>query len=80
MARIQPREIFYTLIPKKCPVVPANTEQKKQCRRCGAEFQTRSRSKPRCDACQTLVTARRIKRNNERLKERRRLRKQGSSE
>jgi hypothetical protein len=43
----------------------------KQCRRCGAEFVTRSRIRKRCDACQTVVSAEKQKKANERLKARR---------
>jgi hypothetical protein len=43
----------------------------KQCRRCGAPFITRSRIRKRCDACQTVVSAEKQKKANERLKARR---------
>jgi len=43
----------------------------KQCRRCSAEFITRSRIRKRCDACQTVVSAEKQKKANERLKARR---------
>jgi hypothetical protein len=43
----------------------------KKCRRCGAEFITRSRIRKRCDACQTVVSAEKQKKANERLKARR---------
>ena len=50
------------------PVQPRRT---KQCRRCGAEFITRSRIRKRCDACQSIVSAEKQKKANERLKARR---------
>jgi DNA-directed RNA polymerase subunit RPC12/RpoP len=40
---------------KKAPIVPANNTLTKICRRCGATFETKSRTKPRCDACQRIV-------------------------
>ena len=40
----------------------------KKCRRCGAEFITRSRIRKRCDTCQTVVSAEKQKKANERLK------------
>lgn len=43
----------------------------KQCRRCGAQFVTKSRIRKRCDTCQTLVSAEKQKKANERLKLRR---------
>jgi len=38
---------------------------------CGAEFITRSRIRKRCDVCQTVVSAEKQKKANERLKARR---------
>jgi hypothetical protein len=43
----------------------------KKCRRCGAEFITRSRIRKRCDGCQAVVSAEKQKKANERLKARR---------
>ena len=43
----------------------------KKCRRCSAEFVTRSRIRKRCDACQLVVSAEKQKKANEKLKARR---------
>ena len=59
------------VLPKK-PGIPLLEEtMTKQCRRCGAEFVTRSRIRKRCDACQTIVFAEKQKKANERLRARR---------
>lgn len=44
---------------KKPPIAPPVRVMTKICRACGAEFQTKSRIKPRCDACQHAVLVRR---------------------
>jgi hypothetical protein len=59
------------LLPKKPGILPLEETMTKQCRRCGAEFITRSRIRKRCDACQTVVSAEKQKKANERLKARR---------
>jgi len=59
------------LLPKKPGILPLEETMKKQCRRCGAEFVTRSRIRKRCDACQSIVSAEKQKKANERLKARR---------
>jgi hypothetical protein len=59
------------LLPKKPGILPLEETMTKQCRRCGANFVTRSRIRKRCDPCQTLVTAEKQKKANERLKARR---------
>ena len=59
------------LLPKKPGILPLEETMKKQCRRCGAEFITLSRIRKRCDACQTVVSAEKQKKANERLKARR---------
>jgi DNA-directed RNA polymerase subunit RPC12/RpoP len=40
---------------KKLPIILPNNVLTKKCRRCGAAFETKSRSKLRCDACQHNV-------------------------
>ena len=59
------------LLPKKPGILPLEETMTKQCRRCGAPFITRSRIRKRCDACQTIVSAEKQKKANERLKARR---------
>ena len=59
------------LLPKKPGILPLEEIMTKQCRRCGAEFVTRSRIRKRCDVCQTVVSAEKQKKANERLKARR---------
>ena len=59
------------LLPKKPGILPLEETMTKQCRRCGAEFITRSRIRKRCDSCQTVVSAEKQKKANERLKARR---------
>jgi hypothetical protein len=59
------------LLPKKPGILPLEETMTKQCRRCGAEFVTRSRIRKRCDACQNIVSAEKQKKANERLKARR---------
>jgi hypothetical protein len=59
------------LLPKKPGILPLEETMTKQCRRCGAEFVTRSRIRKRCDTCQTVVSAEKQKKANERLKARR---------
>jgi len=59
------------LLPKKPGILPLEETMTKQCRRCGAELVTRSRIRKRCDACQTVVSAEKQKKANERLKARR---------
>jgi hypothetical protein len=59
------------LLPKKPGILPLEETMTKQCRRCGAAFVTRSRIRKRCDACQTVVSAEKQKKANERLKARR---------
>jgi len=59
------------LLFKKPGIFPLDETLTKQCRRCGAAFVTRSRIRKRCNACQTLVSADRQKKANERLKARR---------
>ncbi len=59
------------LLPKKPGILPLEETMTKKCRRCGAEFVTRSRIRKRCDACQAVVSAEKQKKANERLKARR---------
>ncbi len=59
------------LLPKKPGILPLEETMTKQCRRCGAQFVTKSRIRKRCDACQALVSAEKQKKANERLKQRR---------
>ena len=59
------------LLPKKPGILPLEETMTKKCRRCAAEFVTRSRIRKRCDACQTVVSAEKQKKANERLKARR---------
>jgi ribosomal protein L31 len=59
------------LLPKKPGILPLEETMTKKCRRCGAEFVTRSRIRKRCDICQTVVSAEKQKKANERLKARR---------
>lgn len=59
------------LLPKKPGILPLEETMTKKCRRCGAEFITRSRIRKRCDACQVVVSAEKQKKANERLKARR---------
>ena len=59
------------LLPKKPGILPLEETMTKKCRRCGAEFVTRSRIRKRCDSCQTVVSAEKQKKANERLKARR---------
>src|SRR5580658_9144124 len=59
------------LLPKKPGILPLEETMTKKCRRCSAEFVTRSRIRKRCDSCQTLVSAEKQKKANERLKLRR---------
>ena len=59
------------LLPKKPGILPLEETMTKKCRRCAAEFITRSRIRKRCDACQTVVSAEKQKKANERLKARR---------
>ena len=59
------------LLPKKPGILPLEETMTKNCRRCGAEFITRSRIRKRCDACQSMVSAEKQKKANERLKARR---------
>jgi hypothetical protein len=59
------------LLPKKPGILPLEETMTKQCRRCGAEFVTRSRIRKRCDGCQAVVSAEKQKKANERLKARR---------
>ena len=61
----------YLVGERKLPCTPAIETITKQCRRCSAEFVTRSRAKKRCDACQLVVAAEQQKKANERLKARR---------
>src|SRR5262245_6680307 len=80
LPRRQPREVFdmnhcdfhYShLLPKKPGILPLEETMTKKCRRCGAEFITRSRIRKRCDTCQTVVSAEKQKKANERLTARR---------
>src|SRR6202521_640367 len=59
------------LLPKKPGILPLEETMTKQCRRCSAEFVTRSRIRKRCDVCQAVVSAEKQKKANERLKARR---------
>ena len=59
------------LLPKKPGILPLEETMTKKCRRCTAEFVTRSRIRKRCDACQSVVSAEKQKKANERLKARR---------
>ena len=59
------------LLPKKPGILPLEETMTKKCRRCGAEFVTRFRIRKRCDVCQTVVSAEKQKKANERLKARR---------
>jgi hypothetical protein len=59
------------LLPKKPGILPLEETMTKKCRRCGAEFVTRSRIRKRCDTCQSQVSAEKQKKANERLKARR---------
>ncbi len=43
----------------------------KQCRRCNAEFITRSRIRKRCDTCQTVVAAEKQQKANDKQKKKR---------
>jgi hypothetical protein len=59
------------LLPMKLGILPLTETMTKQCRRCGAEFVTRSRIRKRCEACQTVVSGEKQKKANERLRVRR---------
>ena len=59
------------LLPKKPGILPLEETMTKKCRRCGTDFVTRSRIRKRCDVCQTVVSAEKQKKANERLKARR---------
>jgi hypothetical protein len=68
---MSPCDSYYShLLAKKAGILPLEETMTKQCRRCGAEFVTRSRIRKR-DACQTIVYAEKQKKANERLKARR---------
>ena len=60
------------------PVVMFEEVLERDCIGCGTHFQTRSRMKRRCDACQQGVNTRRQLRQNEALKHKRRLRRMGA--
>jgi len=62
---------LFTFIAQETGHSPLEETMTKQCRRCGAPFVTRSRIRKRCDACQTIVSAEKQKKANERLKARR---------
>jgi hypothetical protein len=59
------------LLPRKPGIPPLQETMTKQCRRCGAEFVTRSRVRKRCEPCQTVVSVERQKKANERSRARR---------
>jgi hypothetical protein len=58
------------------PVVEYNREETHHCSVCGGEFQTRCKIKRRCDACQAIAVERQVKRATEKLKARRRARRE----
>jgi hypothetical protein len=59
------------LLPHKPGILPLDETLTRQCRRCGAVFITKSRTRKRCDSCQELVATEKQKKANERLKARR---------
>ena len=59
------------LLPHKPGILPLDETLSKQCRRCGATFTTKSRTRKRCDPCQAIVATEKQKKANERLKARR---------
>ena len=59
------------LMPRKQPILLLDETRTKSCRRCGVTYTTTSRIRKRCDACQTVVSAEKQKKANERLKLRR---------
>lgn len=40
---------------KKPPIFPPSLTITRKCIRCGKDFETKSRTKRRCDPCQTIV-------------------------
>lgn len=59
MSKGQVFDFHYShLLPRKPGVLPLDLPSTKQCRRCGAEFVTRSRAQKRCDACRPVAMAR----------------------
>jgi hypothetical protein len=56
------------LLPMKRGILPLDETMTKQCRRCGADFVTRSRIRKRCEACRKVVYGENQKKANERLK------------
>jgi hypothetical protein len=66
-------------LPKRPPVQVVDAETVKSCRRCGAQFVTRTRARKRCAPCQRIVSAARQAKTNERAKARRAARKVAGS-
>ncbi|HWB98291.1 MAG TPA: hypothetical protein VG672_16375 [Bryobacteraceae bacterium] len=64
------------LLPHKPGILPLDETLSRQCRRCGAVFTTKSRTRKRCDVCQALVATEKQKKANERLKARRAAKRQ----
>jgi hypothetical protein len=62
--------------PPKLPVIVGAWQPREiKCKDCGVGVTARSRSTKRCEPCQTAATARLMQRANERVKARRRARR-----
>jgi hypothetical protein len=58
-------------LPTRPPVQVVDEETVKSCRRCGAQFVTRTRARKRCAPCQQIVGKARQAKTNERAKAKR---------
>jgi hypothetical protein len=56
------------LLPEKRSIVQNEETLTKSCRRCGAIYTTKSRSRKRCDACRVIAACERQQMANARLK------------
>ncbi len=82
---ITKRETFYfsdfvRVLPQRTPMNFTEAVLTKNCRRCGAEFQTKSHIRKRCDPCQLIVSEQLQAKSNEKLKAQRRARRAGAAQ
>jgi hypothetical protein len=73
---MKPGDFTYShLLPKKRPILLCEVMLTKPCRRCGAIYTTKSRTKKRCDACQVIAAHERQQKATDHVKAQRAVRR-----
>jgi hypothetical protein len=72
LCTMKQRDFTYShLLPEKRSILLYDETLTKSCRRCGATYTTKARTRKRCDACREVVAYEKQQRANARLKARR---------